>query len=205
MSLDAKRSFDYVVRSLADLDSIYEFLSQQAPSLNGAAILRAKYVLLVSAFDTYIHAIVEEKIIGGFGQESSCELSKLNIPLNNAYDIICANDPVLKEQMFAQTIKSILSKYSYQSPRNVENALQIIGISHIWRIAKAYLNMSAEDIQKKLAIIVQRRNQIAHESDFDDVSMQFREIEKSDVEEVTQFLSCLVEVIEAVRNMPNAK
>lgn len=205
MSLDAKRSFDYVVRSLADLDSIYEFLSQQAPSLNGSAILRAKYVLIVSAFDTYIHAIVEEKIIGGFGKESSCELSKLNIPLNNAYDIICANEPTLKEQLFAQTIKSTLSKYSYQSPRNVENALQIIGISHIWRMAKNYLDMSAEDIQKKLSIIVQRRNQIAHESDFDDVSMQFREIKKSDVEEVTWFLSRLVEVIEGVRNMTNAK
>lgn len=200
MPTRAKQSFDYVIRTLTDLDSVYDFLFQNAPSLNGTAILRAKYVLVVSAFDTYIHSIIEEKIMDIFSKECSYDLSRVNIPLDSFHNIICENNPILKEQLFLNALRATLSKYSYQAPRNVENALQIIGITHIWRTAKDFMGMSADDIQKKLALIVQRRNKIAHESDFDSVSMQFAELKKADVEDVTEFLCLLVEIIDTSCN-----
>lgn len=58
------------------------------------------------------------------------------------------------------------------------------------------MHMSSEDIIKKLGIIINRRNKIAHESDIKNhIDTTKNEIEREDVDDVIDFISTLVECI----------
>ena len=89
-----------------------------------------------------------------------------------------------------------MSKDSYQSPASIENALQLIFVKKIWSSIKDEMRMPAEDITKKLGIIINRRNKIAHESDVrNHIDTSKNEIERADVDDIISFISNIVECI----------
>ena len=121
------------------------------------------------------------------GFSLSIEVCKLirNEPTESAQQSIL--DAALRQQ---------LEKDSFQSPGNVEYALGLIKINHVWRNASTIVGDTPEHIRNQLALIVKRRNQIAHESDMDPSTGMLRNITLQTVTDCRSFLEKLVESID---------
>lgn len=103
----------------------------------------------------------------------------------------------IKQQLLDVALRKCLEKDSYQSPKSVEYALNLINIKSIWRSSTTAFGDTAENIRKRLGLIVQRRNQIAHESDIDMTGVQ-RPITQQTVDDCREFFNQFVAVIDAL-------
>lgn len=193
MSIE-KNFFDQQLSSLRNLTSIYQYLEENASTMDASAILRAEYVLIVSAFDNYLHCVVRRKICDNFF--SSQFLSKnLNLPITDYLSIHSENDPGIQRQLLDVALRRLLEKDSYQSPTSVEYALNLINIKNIWSCCSSSFGDTADNIKNRLAIIIKRRNQIAHESDIDPTGMQ-RAINNQAIDDCREFFAKFVAFID---------
>ena len=190
MSLQ-KDTFDKCVCSCMELEGIYNYLKSNHVTTEINALLRSEYVLLVSAFDCYIHQVVRQKLVDSFFLGTSvCDEALL--PFSTAQRACIETDSAIKRDILIPAIETRLSYDSYQSPKSIEHALGLIGLRSIWSSLSPGMRMNADDIKLQLSLIVKRRNQIAHEADLDPTTGEYRIIENSDVYICRDFLSRLV-------------
>ncbi len=90
------------------------------------------------------------------------------------------------------------AKSSFQAPRNVEYALSLIEVNKVWSALSPIMGFTAEDISAKLAIIVNRRNKIVHESDIDQPTGMLTQIDDEMVTNCYIFIDQLVNAIESI-------
>jgi hypothetical protein len=93
-------------------------------------------------------------------------------------------------------IQKTLSKQSFQAPSNVENALLLISVKNIWFKVSQDINIPKEDIITQLGLIVNRRNKIAHEADFDSITRAKLPMNNLEVKETIDFIQKIVTSIE---------
>lgn len=192
-----KTFFNEQITSLRALSSIHQYLDDNAPSMDASSLLRSEFILIVSAFDNYLHCIVRRTIrenffASQFLPESFC------IPLPVCHAIHSESDPLIQQQIFDASLKSILEKDSFQSPKSVEYALGLINIKGIWSKVASTMGDTAEHIKNRLALIVKRRNQIAHESDIDQSTASLRPIDTQTVIDCRVFMQQLVSAIDVL-------
>jgi len=139
---------------------------------------RSSVVMSLSALDTYVHALLEDKIpvvlrSGKISDELAKSLSSV-LPIKDAKSfreaipLLNSADPV--KDLTEKLKENTLAFLSYQAPEKVINGFELIGhplifrsISELWQGPKT----SEDDIKRTLANYVKRRNQIAHEGDID--------------------------------------
>ena len=92
-------------------------------------------------------------------------------------------------------IKDVNSKDSYQSPKSIEYALQLINIKSVWKKLAEPMDMNTEDIKGELALIIDSRNKIAHEADYDNLRGCKNQIHRNKTNNVIQFIEKLCESI----------
>lgn len=192
------QGFHKNIESINIIDGIYGYFEKQVPAIDLSEILRAEYVLLVSAFDYYIHDVVREgmlKIFEGTRSGNEC-YDKFSITLKALNLIISTNDQNIRKQLLDNEIRKINSKHSYQAPTNVERALALIEVKSIWRSVSLILRMPKDDIVKELGLIVNRRNKIAHEADIDPITNDKTQIDRNTVDDVKLFIVKLVNAID---------
>lgn len=190
-----KSMFEEQILSLQKLSSIYHYLKCNAPSMDGSSLLRAEYVLIISAFDNYLHRIVTAGVQNRFfGSEDICD--GVSIPLQAYRAVLNEENTEMQRAIFGEALKGVLEKDSFQSPKNVEYALGLIGIKNIWSSISKGFNDTATNIKKSLSIMVKRRNQIAHESDMEASTAMARSISPQDVEDCRRFIGKLVSEID---------
>ena len=120
--------------------------------------------------------------------------------MSTVKELLATSDVSLRESIYNTSVKKILSKDSYQSPKSVEFALSMVNMKNIWSKIGKKMGMSTEDVKTNLGLIILRRNKIAHEADIENlVSMKKTEIERTDVEEVITFLNNVVLAIDRIR------
>ena len=190
-----KDFFDKQVGAIKVISAMYEYLQNNAAALDSTALLRAEYVLIISAFDSYLHNVVRKKLSNNFlaGELSGCDI-KLSL---ESFSIInSATNINEKKQLLDLEIRKALEKDSYQSPKSVDYAMDAIGIKKIWRKSKSVFNDTGEHIKDQLSLIIKRRNQIAHESDIDFLSGELRTIDSQTVDECRNFITKLVTSID---------
>ena len=61
-----KDFFDKQVGAIKVISAMYEYLQNNAAALDSTALLRAEYVLIISAFDSYLHNVVRKKLSNNF-------------------------------------------------------------------------------------------------------------------------------------------
>ena len=66
----------------------------------------------------------------------------------------------------------------------------------MWSKLSEELDRSCEDIQNELSLIIKRRNQIAHESDYDPSVGMKRDITEEDLKRARNFLTSFVERVD---------
>jgi len=195
-------SFKKRIEDIKALHALHKYLCTSLPAIATSLdeILRAEIVLIISAFDCFIHDIVRRGIMDIFkaNKDTNPKFDNLCIPISTVKQILQADNDSERNELLEICVKKILSKNSYQSPSSIESALQLISIKKIWASIKDGMNMSSEDITKKLGIIINRRNKIAHESDMiNHIHTSKNEIKREDIDDIINFISTLVECINA--------
>lgn len=197
-----EKTWNVNLHNVKQMHWLHEQLVKKLPAMDLGDILRSEYVLIVSAFDCYIHDVVLQGMANMFSgnKAEGKNFSDFCIPMTTVKSLLATSDQSQRESIYNASVKKILSKDSYQSPKSVEFALSMVDLKNIWSKIGKKINMPAEDIKKELGLIVSRRNKIAHEADIDNlVSMKKTDIESMDVEAVIDFFNNIVLAIEEIR------
>lgn len=196
------KSFEKNIESIKMLDNIYKYFSNQLQAIDLSEILRAELVLLVSAFDCYIHDIVKHGMLEIFNgqRKTNSKFTEFRIPMSFVQQIILADSDIQKKQLIEAAIKKTNSKNSFQSPSIIDNTLQFISVKNIWGQIKDDIGMEPCDIKHKLGLIVNRRNKIAHEADIDSITDEKTEILHEDIIDSIDFVSKVTNAIDKIIN-----
>ena len=192
--INIKGNYEKNMLSIDNSILIYKYLQSNARNMDTTILLRSQFVLIVSAFDTYMHSFIINKIMETFFSSKQQFYIEIDIPLRIVYEMKNLNIDRQKDILLG-FLRNKLSKDSFQSPKSIEYAFSIIGVRKIWTKLSDKLEMEAEDIKKMLSIIVNRRNKIAHESDWNIATGTYEDIELSDVLHCKEFICNMVDAI----------
>lgn len=187
-------AFDIYIKNICKVNeviAVYNYLCENAKAFDCSIILRSQLVMIVSAFDTYIHRVVINKIMQQYFSNEGEFSIQTDIPLSLSFSMRDKEDDERRKILYDFFSKK-LSKDSFQSPRNIEYAFCIVGVDKIWKKLGACIQQSPEDIKGTLSLIVDRRNKIAHESDWDNASRCYTPIELNDIIDCRNFINELV-------------
>jgi len=186
------------LNSIEIVDGIYLYFESNVKAMDVSEILRAQYVMLVSAFDYYIHDIVREGMLEIFDgkKKSNRNYEQFLISLKALQLILATKDKNLRNQIIDNEIRKITCKQSFQGPSNVERALSLISIKSIWQSLSHKLKIPKDDLIKKLGLIVNRRNKIAHEADIDPITLSKTPIDRTTLIDVKLFIISVVDAID---------
>ena len=86
------------IASASILERIFEYLSQNTMPFEPDELLRAEFVMLVSAFDCYVHDYVRERMVGAFDNPlvMSDKTREYKVSLGAMMDIMNESNPILK-------------------------------------------------------------------------------------------------------------
>ena len=187
------------IQRVRSFGAIYQVLNAQTTeALDLSDILRSEWVMAVSALDQYIHDIVRLGMLEAYQhiRPQTDAFSRFQIPLNATLQAI--NSPGGYEWLEDQ-IRMRHSHLSFQRPDNIADAVRLISSVSLWNDVAARLGTTPQYIREQLRLIVNRRNQIAHESDIDSFNFDTRwPIDFHQVNEVVAFIESLGETIYAI-------
>lgn len=186
-------------QSVKDLGKLHNLIITNFPLLSSQAeeILRAQYVLIISALDCYVHDSVRYGLLEIYqGKRTSCShTKKYSIKFDTLQQIEAANTLNSKLAHLETHIIETNSNDSYQSPKGIEYALSLIGVKKFWSIISSDMSMAPDDIKRELALTINRRNKIAHESDINPATASKYPINTTLVVKVIDFIDKLVDSI----------
>ena len=197
-----KNTWKLNLQNVKKMHWLHEQLSKVVPAMDLSDILRAEYVLIVSAFDCYVHDVVLKGMANMFSgsKPDSRAYNEFCLPMSAVKQLLVSTDSAIRESIFNVSVKKLLAKDSYQSPKSVEYAMNLINLKNVWHKVGLKLSMPSKDVVLKLGLIIQRRNKIAHEADIHDlVSMDKTPIDRSDVDDTFAFLDQIVAAIEEIQ------
>lgn len=188
---NARGVFERNIRQARELGALHEHLSKavQIPE-QFDDLLRSQLVYAVSAFDKLMHDLIRIGMVRIFenmrpptGKYLSEAVAIQHLPGLSAGAI--PPPPV----RFEEIVREKLSKLSFQDPTKVADGLSLIWSENQkwWQIAQG-LNMTDDDVKRKLKLVVTRRNAIVHESDLDPVTNKKQSITRVEVTDATDFL-----------------
>ncbi len=202
--------FNKNIESIDKLTEIYNLIiaREVVKKSDAEEILRAEIVLSVSAFDTYMHDLVREKIINSFfdGSYEKVDFTKVDVSGECLKNLLNAKTESEKKKILSDEVRRLHALNSYQSPKSIDYVVGgIINIKKIWsklsdkfRLTVGFETYTAENVKSELALIINRRNKITHESDYNPSIYEKNEIERVDVDTVIKFLTTLVYSIDKI-------
>ncbi len=166
-------------------------------------LYRAALVMAVSAMDAYFHAKVLRYVVEqSKKQEPSESLMNHKITVS---DFVRGNTMKRRNSALRSAIARQLSFQSFQQPKDIKQACNLIGVIDIWNKLADKLSADKDDIQKTIKGIVDRRNKIAHEGDVSQsvkARNAHREIQPKMVKDA---LVLITNVVEAADDIINAE
>lgn len=171
--------------------------AQTTSALDVTDILRAAVVAGVSALDHYVHEKVRVGMLaihaGGTVPPAAFDRFRVSLAstgraLANPADTSWL-DGEIREQHGLLT---------FQQPEKIADALRLITTVAIWEEVAAKIGGSAGDVKRRLKLIVERRNRIAHEADIDPTPPHERwPITYANVDEALAFIEAVAEAVES--------
>jgi len=208
----AKIHFEQNIIRVKNLGAIYRSINSQTTQiLDLSDILRTQYIMLVSALDHFIHEIVrigmieiynEDRVATKKFKEFIFSIDK-NILFKKAVmvEIIDKDDfgntiePYKKTDWLNHQIRYRNGFKSFQQSDKIEEAILLILDIDLWSEVENKLNINKKFLKNRLDLIIERRNQIAHEADIEPTYQELREINIEDINDSILFIEALVEVI----------
>lgn len=129
-------------------------------------LYRAALVHGVAAWDRYIHGVVLDRaiqiLLGNLAVGTS---TKAGLPLAAVVELMNAPDPAARELAARSHFAERIGRDTYQRPDDVASALAMVGVKALWKTAFA----DAEQAKIALGVVIDRRNRIVHQCDYDPV------------------------------------
>lgn len=137
--------------------------AQTTPAVDLDDVLRAEYVLAVSAFDRFMHEFVRLGMLetASGRRKATSHFQRYQVGLGAAV----SSDPL--GVWLDGEIRTRNSLLSFQRADKVADAVRLIGDVKLWEEVGNLLGASASDTKNRLNLVVDRRNKIAHEFDRD--------------------------------------
>lgn len=155
------------ITRVRNLGALYVAVSgMTTPALDLSDLQRAQLVMCVSALDHYVHEVTR------LGMLESLVGSRPQTPAFLRYDISIANalqagGSGTSSAWLDAEIRIRHGYVSFQTPDKIADAIRLISSIQLWNSLAASLGTPADDLKKRLQLIVDRRNKIAHEADID--------------------------------------
>jgi hypothetical protein len=167
--------------------------SLTTPIIDASDILRAQIVLVVSAFDYYIHEITALGMVEVFNGTRKQTPAFLKFRVSIGAFKSGASD------WFEAEVRERHSFLSFQQPDKVADAVRLFSEITLWQELSKKMGKADQDIKDELTLIVDRRNKIAHEADLDPSYPSVRwPIQPGDVSKALNFIRTLGESIHSV-------
>lgn len=201
--LDILEQFRENIRRVQAFGRLYDVLSQQTtPALDLTDLLRSQIVMVVSALDHYVHEITRIGMLEVYSgkRPQTPAFLRFQITMEATLQGIAAvpgNDGWLDEE-----IRKKHGYLAFQHPDRIADAIRLFSFCTLWISVAAELNLEVEDVKTELQLIVNRRNQIAHEADLDSRTPGGNRfmISPSDTERIINFIQNIGEAIYVVVN-----
>jgi len=194
----AKVHFEQNIIRVKNLGTIYESINlQTTPSLDLSDILRAQYVMLVSALDHFIHELVRFGMIEIYNKNRK-ETKKFQEFIFSTEKDILFKKAIMEEKSDVWLNHQIRYRNgfkSFQEADKIQEAMLLIIDTDIWKEVADNLENDIKQIKRRLNLIIDRRNQISHEADIEPTYQELRTIYIDDVQDSILFIESLVEVI----------
>ncbi len=192
--INAKQHFEQNIIRVKSLGAIYQSInSQTIQILDLSDILRAQYVMLVSALDHFIHEVVRIGMIEIYNNKRKAT-KNFKVFVFNLDKEILFKKAIMEEKNDNWLDYQIRYKNgfkSFQEADKIKEAMFLIIETDIWEdIDKNIINS-----KQYLNLIVKRRNQIAHEADIEPINQELRDIHLDDIKNSIEFIEDLVKII----------
>ena len=149
------------------LFGIHDALKTQTTGvLDISDILRSALVMAVSALDQYIHEIVRLGILEIYQGKRDGTIQSLKFMVSLGSVRQCLIDPS-NMTWLDDEVREHHSWQSFEHPDRIADAIRLISDINIWATVASDLKLDADYIKKRIKLIVDRRNKIAHEADID--------------------------------------
>jgi hypothetical protein len=147
---------------------------------------RSGFVLAVASIDTYFHEQAA-RLLTAAALRSPAEASAVA----NYAQSVSASD--VSGHSGESHIRMRLSYKTLVAPRSIDAAMTAAGIDMaiVWRDTAFALGTRPDRLKLQLELLYDRRNQIAHEGDWDFIQLDFRDMEKAHLSDCTQYASRL--------------
>lgn len=194
----AKIHFEQNIVRVKNLGAIYDSINLQTTQiLDLSDILRAQYVMLVSALDHFIHELVRFGMIEIYN-ENRRATKKFKEFIFSTDKNILFQKAIMEEKSDVWLNHQIRHRNgfkSFQEADKIKEAMLLIIDTDIWEEVANRLKGDARQMKRKLNLIIDRRNQISHEADIEPTYQELRVIYVEDVNDSIIFIESLVEVI----------
>lgn len=164
--------------------------------LDRSECYRAAIVLVVSALDHYVHALILEAVEGMLygARPPSQRFATLRVRLADASSNLGSG----KWAWVVSELREQHSIVTYQRPEKISDGLKWVDDrKQLWVRLGARMHLSAADLKTRLELLVDRRNRIAHEGDLDPTWGTARPLTQPDVRDALAFVTELVSSIDA--------
>ncbi|WP_119788947.1 HEPN domain-containing protein [Flavobacterium anhuiense] len=201
----AYTNFEKNIDSIDELIAIYKIIEEQLPLLQeqSSEILRAIIVLSVSHLDNFLHDFYRSEIVEAYlgTGDFNVKFEKIKISIKGMAEIDSSSSIPEKRNYLTNELRKIQKTDSYQSGKSIENLFITLNIKNIWtQLEKAGVQgLKANDIKTELANIIDRRNKISHESDWDFINQKKYPIYLNDILYVVDFIKNFVKGINQIK------
>lgn len=198
----AHKNFLKNISSIDDLLKLHTLIIKDYPLLKEQSdeLLRAIIVLAVSALDNYLHDFYRTEIVEGFlgTGNFNVKFEKIKVSIKILRELDSAFSEAEKRNFLNTEIRTMQKTESFQSPKSIEGIFSTINVKNIWTKLEVQIGITAKNIRDELGLIIERRNKISHESDWDFFNQKKNPVERSEVEYVVDFIKRFVNGVEAV-------
>lgn len=138
--------------------------SQTAQALDLSDILRAEFVLAVSALDHFVHEVARLGMLEAYRgeREKTPQFLQFRISVGGALRGISENP---SGEWLDDEIRARNGYRTFQNPDRIAEALRLVSDIRLWDEVAGRMDMSPQEVRERLNLIVDRRNKIAHETD----------------------------------------
>jgi hypothetical protein len=167
---EAQKRFGANIGRARDLRALFLNLKvSTAGTLDLTDILRASIVSAVSAFDTFIHEIARIGMVEIFqkARPQTDAFSRFSISMESVLLVVATPTDT---KWLEDEIRKQHSWLSFQQPDKVADAIRLFCAKELWKEVGNHLGIDPKSAKTRLALIVDRRNKIAHEADMDPTS-----------------------------------
>jgi hypothetical protein len=185
--------FHRLLDQVAEIEAVATRMETDAQGTSAPILRRSGYVLAVAALDSYFHERGIE-LAAAHAQNGAVQAGEVANYVKN----VSATD--VSGQQGESYIRLRLSFKTLASPSAIDSLLAALGkdAEAVWLSVAFSLNNRPDRIRRLSDLIYDRRNQIAHEADWDVARLDFRPMERANLSDCVEHIRSLVEAFDTV-------